>query len=501
MSKSDAQLRDFQKHCEQVHQYTSIDVNESPAVQMARVRKAQKDYAFFVSYYFPHYAKSACGDFQVAAANKILKTPNLRAIFEWARGHAKSTHMDIMIPMWLKIQKERQINVMVLVGKSEDSADTLLSDIQAELQSNQRYINDFGSQYQAGSWTEGEFVTQDGTAFFARGRGQSPRGLRHRESRPDYIVIDDLDDDELVENDTRVRKMLDWVLTALLGATDMGRGRFIMVGNRIHKNSVLANLAKQPQLFHTKVNVIDDNGNIAWHQKYNFKEIEDIREFMGFRRFEKEYMNNPIEEGTVFDAKWINWAKPLAMHKYEHLVAYCDPSFKNSTRNDYKAIKLWGKIGTDLHLIDALVDQCSVSAMVRWFYDLHERKPSNCIINYMMEANFVQDLLMDEFVKEGKSRGYQIPIIPDTRKKPDKFQRIEAMSPLYERGHIYYNETKKSDRHFMTAIDQLLAIEKGSRTPDDSPDADEGAWYYLQQKTRFTEQKPSYGVRKHKRIY
>ena len=32
--------------------------------------------------------------------------------------------------------------------------------------------------------------------FLACGRGQSPRGLRKREARPDYIVIDDLDDDE-----------------------------------------------------------------------------------------------------------------------------------------------------------------------------------------------------------------------------------------------------------------------------------------------------------------
>lgn len=94
---------------------------------------------------------------------------------------------------------------MVLVGKSEDNANTLLADVQAELQYNQRYINDFGEQYNSGSWEEGEFVTKDGTAFFARGRGQSPRGLRYRSHRPDYIVIDDLDDDELCENPAACR--------------------------------------------------------------------------------------------------------------------------------------------------------------------------------------------------------------------------------------------------------------------------------------------------------
>ena len=71
----------------------------------------------------------------------------MRAVYKWARGHAKSTHMDVMIPMWLHCQKERELNVMVIVGKSEDNAKTLLGDIQAELQFNQRYIYNYIKHY------------------------------------------------------------------------------------------------------------------------------------------------------------------------------------------------------------------------------------------------------------------------------------------------------------------------------------------------------------------
>lgn len=501
MAKTELQIAEFERKSYQILQLTKVDFFEDEITKETRIKRAKKDYAFFVSHYFPHYAKSACAEFQITAANKIKNTPNIKAVMEWARGHAKSTHFDILIPLWLKIQNPKGFKVMVLVGKSEDNADTLLADVQAELQFNELYKHDYGVQYQSGSWMDGEFVTQDGTAFFARGRGQSPRGLRHRESRPDYIVIDDLDDDELVENDARVSKMVDWVLEALLGSMDMGTGKFIMVGNRIHKNSVLANLAKRPGLYHTKVNAIADNGEPYWKEKYSLKEIKELEAFMGYRRFQKEYMNNPIVEGSVFSDKWIKWIPALPLHQYDHLVAYCDPSFKNTTRNDYKAIKLWGKKGTDLHLIDCMVDQCSVSTMVAWFYDLHEKKGENVIIDYMMEANFIQDMLLDEFTKEGKARGYQLPIRPDTRKKPDKFQRIEALSPLYERGVIYYNSKKQTDRHMISAVDQLLSFEKGSRTADDSPDADEGAIYYLQMATRMSENKASFGKRRIKRIY
>jgi hypothetical protein len=76
--------------------------------------------------------------------------------------------MDVFIPLWLKCLEERQINVMILVGKNEDNAQALLSDVQ--LQFNKCYIHDFGQQYNAGHWLDGEFVAKDGTAFFARGR-------------------------------------------------------------------------------------------------------------------------------------------------------------------------------------------------------------------------------------------------------------------------------------------------------------------------------------------
>jgi predicted phage terminase large subunit-like protein len=101
-----------------------------------------------------------------------------------------------------------------------------------------------------------------------------------------------------------------------------------------------------------------------------------------------------------------------------------------------------------------------------------------------MEANFMQDIILDEFRREGEVRGYQLPLIPDKRKKPDKYQRIEAVSPLWERGFVFYNERKRTDPDMVAGLEQTLAFEKGMSGHDDSPDADEGAIYKLQQATR-----------------
>ncbi len=494
---------DWKLWCETVQNRTVVDSFESKEDRNKRIERLRANYREFVDYYFPHYTtdkktgkSTASAGFHIRAANKVLKEHNLKAVFIWARGHAKSTHFDVFIPLWLKCQAVKQINVMVLIGKSEDNANVLLSDIQAELQYNQRYIADFGQQYNTGSWQTGEFVTLDDTAFFARGRGQSPRGLRYRSFRPDYIVIDDLDDDELCQNEKRVNRLTDWVREALFGTLDGGRGRFVMVGNLIAKNSVLNKISKTKGIHINRVNAYDRNGKVSWAEKWTKEEIQAMEQFMGYRAFQKEMMNNPITEGAVFKNEWIRWKKPLPLSSYDALVAYCDPSFKASAKNDYKAIKVWGMKNTELHCLYAFCRQCSVGEMVRWFYDLHESLPSNVICDYYMEANFMQELILDEFANEGKLRGYQLPIRGDYRKKPDKHQRIEAISPLWERGFVFYNINQQNDPDMLTALEQSLSFEKGSSTHDDAPDADEGAIFILQKNRRMEAFQPLFGLRR-----
>lgn len=493
----------WKQHCETVQAATAVNINETQAQRLVRLKRLRTDYAAFVDYYFPHWTvnqetgkATPCAPFHVSAANKILKDRNLKAAFQWHRGAAKSTNMDVFVPMWLMAQEHREINVMVLVGKSEDNAKTLLGDIQAELQYNQRYIHDFGEQYNAGSWEEGQFVTRSEVAFFARGRGQSPRGLRYRSHRPDYVIIDDLDDDELVESPARVSKLFDWVRSALFGTLDGGRGRFIMVGNLIAKNSVLAKWCDIKSVHVTKVNIYDSKGGISWASKWTPQEVKDIEDVVGYRAFQKEYMNNPIIEGAIFRNEWIRWGKRPAWSKFSEIVLYIDPSFKGSTKNDYKAAKLWGKAGTTLYHLRAFVRQSSVAEMVRWCYDLYEWSRAQGIsVRWYMEANFMQDTILDEFRREGELRGYQLPITGDKRKKPDKFQRVEAISPLWERGFVVYDETQKDDPDMLAGIDQTLAFEKGMRGHDDAPDADEGAIWMLQRDTRAKSFNPSFGRR------
>ncbi len=500
----------WREHCARVQSLTEVSVSvaaESPSDRDRRIRRLLSNYAAFCEYYFPHYLAlrdKVSGEvvrvvhnapFHNEAARLVRRTPDLKAVFKWPRGHAKSTHFDIFIPLWLLFQPKRLINFMVVVGKSQDSANRLLADIQAELGFNRRLIADFGEQRSLGEWTDGEFKTQSGAKFLAVGRGQSPRGLRDRQSRPDYVVIDDLDDDELCRNPRRVKELVEWVREALFGALDVGRGRFIMVGNLISKSSVLAAIASTPGVVVSEVKALDRNGLPTWREKWSLQEAQAYRDFVGYRAWEKEMMHNPVSDGSIFRQEWIRFKRLPRLAKYDMLVCYTDPSFKSTTSNDYKACRLWGKIGSELHLIDCFVRQATVSEMVRWLYDLYERTRDVAAVQFFMEANFMQDIILDEFAAEGSLRGYQLPIMPDKRHKPDKIQRIEAVSPLWERGFVFYNELKRDDPDMLVGIDQTLAVERGSRIHDDAPDADEGAIWILQRNSRQECFKPLFGRR------
>lgn len=367
---------------------------------------------------------------------------------------------------------------MVLVAQNQDTAKRLLSDLQAELMENQRIIHDFGTRYNYGDWQEGEFTTKNGIKFLALGMGQSPRGLRNGAFRPDYIVCDDLDTAELSRNKTRVQDAVHWILEDLMGCFDVGNARFILAGNLFSKNSINFLLSQNPAFTTLQVNALDENQKPTWKPKYDFDYFEQIKKRIGTRAFLREYMNTPVETGKVFQPEWIVWKKlPPDFYQKAIIVIYCDPSY--SAKGDYKAIKVWAKYEQTFWLIDAYVRQTTLSDMVQKLDAFHERYPNASIY---MEEQFIQDYFMQEIKRYAKIKGYVLPLKRDKRNKPNKIQRIEAMSPLYENGYIFYHADKQNDPDFETSIEQWLLFGEGSSAHEDSPDADEGAIFILNKK-------------------
>jgi len=499
MSASRTEMKQYQEWlilCEQIKSATPVP-KENAKEKKARKLVQKDDFAAFAKYYFPHYIDSEFGWFHNAAAKEIRDNKNVFAILEWPREHAKSVFANVMLPLFFYARGE--ITGMITVSANYDKAVTLLSDLQAEFSSNRRWIEDYGDLAKIGDWREGAFATSDGIGFWAFGRGQSPRGTRKAAKRPNYAVIDDIDDKVIVRNQQRVKETVDWLLEDLYGALSIHGSRVVVAGNRIHKQSILAHLVgdlepedpKRSGIFHQKVYAFEHvtthtmadptlkTARPAWKERYTREQLLKKMETMGYRAARREYFHEHHEEGHVFKNEWIEYCKPKPISKYKSIVTYTDPSFKDSKKSDYKAVITIGTDGKNIDILDIWLRQASTGAMVSVNYDRWEKYESHS--RYYMEANFMQDIILDEFRTEGETRGKQMPIRGDKRKKPDKFSRVENLTPLYERGLVRISEDIRQTNDTQTFLQQLLGFPYGH---DDGPDALEGAVYYIQRVRR-----------------
>lgn len=475
-------LKRWDKLCADIQNATVVAFHETPAQKQERIARVKTDYKYFFEYYFPHYAKSETASFHIEFANIIKNNKKIDAVWEAYRSSAKSVHGTMGVVLWLKICGE--LDGYLQVSNTQDAAIKLIGAVQAELMYNARFIHDFGKQVGNGNWSDGYFVDKDGISYHALGIGQSPRGVREAEKRPNYINVDDADTQKRCQNERLVKRAVEWILDDLRGcfdASDDSSERLAIVNNRIHKNSILATfLREMPHAYHLKVNATDEDGNPTWAAKTSKEYWIKKKSETPYRSYQREFMNNPIEAGLVFKDEWIVYVEPLELVQYDALVCYGDLSY--TAQGDYKAIVLLGKKGKDTTVLDAFVQQTSINNAVKWWYDLEDSFPSNVACTHYFEGNFIQDKFSDDFDAEGDVRGWYLNIVSDKRSKPNKFLRIEKMSGLFERGNIYFSERKKRNNNMKMLIDQILAFEKGSGANDDGPDAVEGGLYYLNRK-------------------
>lgn len=498
--RTSIQKRDYQdwlRFCEQVQNTTDVPFNEPEAKKKERIKRALKDYNFFVQTYFPIYASSDCAYFHLDAANAIIKDPNCMAVLEWPREHAKSVHANVLIPMWLIAHNE--LTGMILMGKNGDDACNLLSDIQAQLQFNQLFAHDYGEQYNMGSWEEGDFNTRSGIRFLALGRDQSPRGARKNEKRPNYAVVDDVDDDEIVHNQKRVKNIVERILGALFFALSIKGARLVIAGNRIHAQSVLAHLVgdikpgapKRKGIYHSKVYAtevrkgakayIEDGGKPAWKERYSLEELKRKIQKAGVLLSRREFYHENVVEGDIFKDDYMHFRKLPKPQDYTILIGYFDPSFENKPTSDYKAIRVWGLYKDEFHCRKSFVRKTELVSAFLWMAVYQSGMPKGVGILWYVEKQFFNRPVRDAIVEAERISGVRLHVITDQRDKENKYVRIVKMEPRYTMGKVAYDIEEMHDPDMIEGNNQLKGIGPGYKSPDDSPDADEGAWHYLSQ--------------------
>ena len=279
------------------------------------------------------------------------------------RGHAKSTaitHAYILSMMLFRVK-----NFCLLVSDTEGQAAEFLGDIKAELTGNDELKSTFGIKKILKD-TETNIIVQfkDNEKFriVAKGSEQKVRGLKWGNKRPDLIVGDDLENDDIVMNPERREKFRRWFMNALIPCgSDTCWVR--IVGTILHMDSMLQRLLDDPtweHLFYEAHN--HDFSEILWKEQYSQKRLLDIR--AGYEAqndldgYSQEYLNKPVAKGNAyfnpdyffdFDRdKSGKWLKP----NLEYYAA-ADFAISEKEKADYTVILVAGVDPTGVvHVVD-----------------------------------------------------------------------------------------------------------------------------------------------------
>lgn len=486
---------------------TEITKKETVTEKNKRLALLKEDYNAFVQYYFPSEVDCDCADYHIEMAHKIRDNKKINLLNIIYRGGAKSTHVNMMIPIWL-IFFYKDLDFMVLVGYSQDLAMNLLRAIQVQFENNQRLISDFGSQIQAGDWSEGEFTIRAGASFKAIGMKQPFRGLKDMYNRrPGYISVDDVDDRDDAANQELTHRRVSRLLGALKGSFQKETQRFVFSNNLIHKQGITSHLIdklktskrtriiwrnaviskpKKETLLHQLINLkglsmsykgeSQKHGDPSWHQRYTADYWEEVRNDTPSSEYAREFENDPVEEGKIFKASWIQYKVMPPLSEYSQILGYGDLSYRKT--GDYKALAILGRWKNEFHVLKVFFLKSSLNAVIDFCYDWHEQCPESVATSYWVEANFIQDTFLDAFNEAGDNRGFYLSVRGDKRVKPDKFIRIETMTAPFESGKIFFNQAEKSNPHMIRFVDNILQFEKGV-AHDDGPDALEGGYWLL----------------------
>lgn len=390
------------------------------------------------------------------------------------RGHAKSTAVTHSCTLAAILFRWKRY--IVIVSDTEGQAILFLQDIKKEIEDNEDIKKLFGIRLDPKGqvkWRKdnesdiiGEF--SDGQKFrvTARGSEQKVRGLKWGNLRPDLIVGDDLENDELVLNKDRREKFRRWVLGALVPCL-ADHGCIRIVGTILHMDSLLNRLMPEGQLIgkHKKTFMKmeglkefatrrtpwksvryeahnDDFSLILWPGKKSREEFERIRAdyvAQGLPEvYSQEYLNRPIDESVAYFRRSDFIAMTEGDHKsLKSFYVTVDLAVSEKERADYTVFAVGGRDSNGvLHLSHLVRDRLDGREVVDLLLQLQQ--------HYQPEAFGVEEGVISKsllpFLREQSIIRNIFPNLVMMKSAQDKQTRARSIQARMRAGGVRFNK-------------------------------------------------------------
>ncbi|HET6925065.1 MAG TPA: hypothetical protein VFH39_04505 [Candidatus Saccharimonadales bacterium] len=254
------------------------------------------------------------------------------------RGFSKSTITDTIYLAHRALYARSHFPV--LISDTYTQATMLLDGLGSELGGSNELIEWIYGDVKGERWSsEGLIVrgyAEDGSReevlIIPRGAGMKVRGLRFKQYRPDLIIMDDLENDELVESPERREKLYNWLVKAVIPAMAKDVGKIIIIGTTLHRESLLSRILRREGIFsgwktHRYQGITD--GKSLWPERFSIEHLLAMRDdpqhemYLGPISFSQEIQNEPIsEQDQIIRPEWLQSRYSLldTVTAYQHVI-------------------------------------------------------------------------------------------------------------------------------------------------------------------------------------
>lgn len=439
-------------------------LQELEVLLSAKRKLATKDsFERFVSAYLSHLTQFKTPDFHREMMGMMQKMaqqiPELpRVLFIAPRGFAKSHLCSRFFPLWLALfEKKKDI---FLVSSTIALAKENLRMIRHELEGNEKITHDFGLQ-QSDKWTEEMLILNSGVVIRAKGRGFQIRGFR-----PDVIVCDDLEDEEVMYSKEQRDKMEEWFFRTLLPSLKPDQA-LLYVGTMLHPASLMAKLRDKEE-FQVRSYKAITGGKSIWEELWPTALLLKLQKEIGTYAFEAEYQNNPLSrESQPIHPDYLEGVKITG--EIEHSVLAFDPAISEKDSADNRAIVLMGRTAEGFKELHSEKGKWGIDEQVDRIISLYEdMKPERILIEEVAYQKVFRTILTAKArekklflpISTASLSGSYNPNSTDKRPK-DKYTRLLSIVHLFEQKKV---EIKNPD-----LVSELLSFPYGDH--DDMVDA------------------------------
>ena len=312
----------------------------------ARRELCYRSHWYFFKTYFAKYAKYPSAPFHREMFDITEDENTQQAVIVAFRGSAKSTIMSFSYPLWAILGRLNK-KFVVISSQTQQQSKLILANIRHELETNTPLINDFGPFYEdAGEWSANSLVLpQFDCRITAVSSGESIRGIKHHENRPDLIICDDVEDLDSVKTREGRDKTYQWLNGEVIPAGDRNT-KLIVIGNLLHEDSLVMRLKSEIEEGKLKAiykvyPLLDGNDLPLWSGKFpTEKDIAELKQRTGSESaWQREYMLKIIpDQDQVVRKEWIHYYDSFPDEGCKYIATGIDLAISLESSADFTAM-------------------------------------------------------------------------------------------------------------------------------------------------------------------